>query len=230
MSFELRGWSIDPESRHCAHYSGLQAYFDTTLSQSGALRVAGPFGAANLPEPAVRNAMLTLTAALEALPMFHNAYVLWGAYLEEPPAEAALRMPILDVDCGFLPHLALRTSLALDAGPQILNLAREWSLDPDNMRAQHRSGLCFSIEAPRRSRALSSWLPNCHQIRISTPGGVLDARCLDHDTANELLGIMGELAWQLLQGRAPHPLRDRFQFQDDIAGQDNLQNSLAGLR
>jgi hypothetical protein len=229
MAIELRGWSIDLPSRHCAHASGLQAYFDPTLTASGALRVVGPFGTSAQNEAEVRHAMLDLTAALEALPVFHEAYVLWGAYLEEPPACPEHQILVLGVNSGFVPHPALRTALMLDANEQRLNPAREWSLDIGLMHAHHRSGLSFAIEAPRRSRALAAWLPSCHQIRISTPDGMLDASCLDEDTAADMLGVMGELAWQLLNGRAPHPVRDRFQFRDEINAQQLLQNSLAGL-
>ncbi len=208
----LRNWSIDLGSRHCAHPSGLQAYFDLGPTRSGALRVVGPFGAEGLLAPAVKAWMQDLSAALEALPQFHACYVLWGAYASKPQG-TEFQLDVLGSPAGFLPNPCLRTELALCVQNATLNTEREWQLDKALGIARHNNGLIFEIAPPSSSRGLSRWLPGCQRIRISADSAGGDPATMHPSLAPDMLALLGEWAWQLLQGRAPDPVRDKFQFQ-----------------
>ncbi len=138
------GWSIDIDSGHCIHRSGLEAYFDPATTASGAIRCVGPFGpTAQLGWRDVTACLMQIVDDLEEFPRFSDSYVVWGAYLRGSISDSYPEIRILGERCGWVPNLPLRTELVLRAGEHAAGglLEREWSLLDDAV--SHRAGLAI---------------------------------------------------------------------------------------
>jgi hypothetical protein len=144
-------WSIDSPSGHCAHPDGLEAYFDSRLTATGALRCVGPFGPdlPNLSAEGVLTRLFELVSALEDSPEFGGAYVVWGAYVPRP-THREMELKISGQRCGWIPNLAIRSEaifaerLEADAAAELFR--REWSFLGHERCVSHRSGLSFRFD------------------------------------------------------------------------------------
>jgi hypothetical protein len=212
---ELRGWSIDRKSGHCGHSSGLQAYWDSTPTSSGALRCVGPFASpgTSLTEPNVKRFIHDLTAAIESLPEYSGRYALWGAFQSQARFEEHV-VTVLGEPAGFLPNPALRTELTLMANAT-LSLEREWHVDPAAGCATHRCGLCFCPSMRNQGRVnvslLRSW-----PMHVTAVRGGTDAATMHPELIDDMISMLAEYAFEMIQGRR-RPLLQRIDVDIDAA-------------
>ena len=157
MSSEVKNvvestWSIDGSSGHCVHPSGLHAYFDSRVTESGGIRCVGPFHAADNSAAQTLRHILELSVSLESRPT--GSYVVWGAFVEQPKS-SDMELVISGERCGWIPNLSMRSEAAfasrleVDVVTELLD--QEWSLS-DSESVLHRSGLSFRFEEARQNR------------------------------------------------------------------------------
>lgn len=133
------GWSIDFASGHCYHPTGMDVYFDPALTSSGALRVVGPFGSAQLQKSVVLEEMRRLALALES-ELSDEGYVVFGAY---SATCTDFELSLLAEQSYWIPNIALRTSLFRRLDVDRGNAEREWRLEGEGNAILHRSGIGF---------------------------------------------------------------------------------------
>jgi hypothetical protein len=134
-------WTIDFRTGHCSHPSGITTYFSSKLTPSGALRCLGPFVSETPSDKHISIALKQLSVALEGPQYFPGSYVVFGAYKDEPDF-IDHEFQILGSTCGYVPCLALRTTIF---GNDI-RWKREWAV-LDSESAIHRSGISFGTNS-----------------------------------------------------------------------------------
>jgi hypothetical protein len=143
-------WSIDSESGHCMHGSGLHVYFDRNLTSSGGLRCVGPYSVAgiNLCRDLVSRYLLELSQQLELQICSEDGYVIWGAFADKAP-DIALTLELEKQTFGFVPNMSMRTETVFEGvcdWPEMIRLLdREWDIEYRLHRVTHRCGLEFQF-------------------------------------------------------------------------------------
>lgn len=118
-------WSINSRTLHCHHPLGISLYYDPIHTESGAIRILGPWVPRDLPRHLVTDALSLILETFER----DSSYVVFGSY-EDKPSHSTYSFDVLGSKCGYIPSLA--TKLQIDP-----SLNRDWI---DNKKT-HRSGL-----------------------------------------------------------------------------------------
>lgn len=116
-------WSVDIVSGHCAYGSSLHVCFDPMPTKSGAIRAVGPYGPCEEGLEDMKLRMLEVVAEIERQT---GGYVVWGE-LKDDPDFAEHSISILGERCGFVPNIAMRSTVLLTKPCSSEMLLREWN-------------------------------------------------------------------------------------------------------
>ncbi len=223
-------WSIDRPSGHCAHADGLQAYIDSRLTASGGLRCVGPFATGEPDRSAdqVLKRIFELSVALESIPEYSNAYVVWGAYsLRSMSAE--MNLLISSQRCGWIPNLAVRSEAILssrvDASFSTELLRREWSFSDIQACVVHRSGVSFQFVEIEQSGLRQE---GRFEAKCST--GTVDPELFCQPTFGPTIRALGRIAFSIFRANNDIPLDSTYRFiQTGFPSDDGYSAGVASL-
>jgi len=125
---------------------------------SGAIRCVGPAGV----ESDFQTKLLGIQSLTKDIESITGGYAVWGAF-EDYPRHQDHAITLMATKCGFVPHLPVRTYLALTLNG--LKLDAEWS-QIDGESFSHRSG--FVISSSSAGAVMSKLDPSvCHPHNFS---------------------------------------------------------------
>ena len=137
---------------------------------------------------------------LEERRILGGHYTVWGTYHHDVEYEE-LHLPIMGIDFGFTPNLALRTELLLSFVEPIQweLIQREWTISENERTVRHRSGVLFSFPVhPHLSLA---------RIKLSQANGSSDSAVMHPALESSVLRHLSTIAYTLfcrfLKGQQP---------------------------
>ena len=130
------------------HSVGVEAYFDSTPTISGAIRCIGPFQLSltdSLDEQQCRALVASLTHQIESL-YEASVYCVWG--FQSAPCCSDHVLVIGGVSqCGWRPNLPLRSEVGYASSREI-----EWAASVETLEIEHRSGMSVKYHSGCTSR------------------------------------------------------------------------------